>query len=323
MSHDMIEQYFPDAGRRPVAVGYDGSRHAREAVTWAAAEAVRRDVPLRVVYAANYPGMTLGPGPGLLDRSPGALDAAEEVTAEGVTMALEARPGLHVTGVTEVTSPADTLVRAGAEAELLVIGTRGHGRVLGPLLGSVATTVTARAPFPVVVVRSGSGSPRPGHVRDVVVGTDGSAAADAAVRFAAERAAATASPLRIVTGTEEQAPEEAGPERLCDAAQLIVDEARRMVHRTHPGLIVTTAVEHGPADRVLVDASRTARLVVVGSRGRGAVRAMVLGSVSRAVIRGAQSPVAVVGTNQHAWAAAEPADASRARAAAVACVAAL
>ncbi len=323
MSHDMIERTFPDPARRPVAVGYDGSRHAREAVTWAAAEAVRRNVPLRVVYAANYPGMTLGPGPGLLDRSPGALDAAEEVTAEGVTVALEARPGLHVTGVTEVTSPADTLVRAGAEAELLVIGTRGHGRVLGPLLGSVATTVTARAPFPVVVVRAGAGSPRPGHVRDLVVGTDGSPAADGAVRFAAEHAAATASPLRIVTGTEEQAPAEARPDRLRDAAQQIVDKARRMVHRTHPGLIVTTSVERGPADRVLVDASRTARLIVVGSRGRGAVRAMVLGSVSRAVIRGAHSPVAVVGTNQHALAAAEPGDARERVAGAVASVAVL
>jgi len=81
--------------------------------------------------------------------------------------------------------------------------------------------------------------------------------------------------------------------------------------------------EHGQADRVLGDASRTARLIGVGSRGRGAVRAMLLGSVSRAVIRGAHSPVAVIGTNQHAWAAAEPVDASRARAAAVACVATL
>jgi nucleotide-binding universal stress UspA family protein len=267
-----------------VVVGYNGTRHAREAVEWAAAEAARRNVPLQVVYAANYPGMALGPGPGLLERSPGALDAAEEVTAEGVAVALESQPGLHVTGVTEVTSPADTLVRAGAEAELLVIGTRGYGRVLGPLLRTVAGTVTARAPFPVVVVSAGAGSPRPGHVRDVVVGTDGSSGADGAVRFAAEYAAATGSPLRIVAGIDEQAPSEAGRNRLGDAAQRLVDKARRLVHGTHPGLIVTTAVEHGPAHRVLVDASRTARLLVVGSRGQGAVRAMLLGSVSRAVI---------------------------------------
>lgn len=81
MGDDELERYFARIGRRPVVVGYNGRPHAKEALVWAAAEASRRDVSLRVVYAANYPGMTLGPGPGLLDPSPGALEAAEEVTA--------------------------------------------------------------------------------------------------------------------------------------------------------------------------------------------------------------------------------------------------
>lgn len=298
MGYDEFERYFARIDRRPVVAGYNGTSHARAALVWAAGEARRRDVPLLVVYAANYPGMTLEPGPGLLDLSPGALVAAEEVTADGVTEALAAEPGLHVIGGTEVTSPTKTLILAAEEAGLLVIGTRGYGRVLGPLLGSVAFTVAARAPCPVIVVKTAT-DPRPvGAVRDVVVGTDGSPCAAGAVRFAADQAAATSNPLRILTCTGEQAPAGVSPERQRAAAQRMADAARRAVHRTHPQLDVTTVVEDGPAERAIVDASAAAELVVVGTRGRGAFRGMLLGSVSHAVIHGARCPVAVIGADQ-------------------------
>lgn len=280
----------------PVVVGYNGRPHAREALAWAAAEAARRGVPLLVVYAANYPGMTLGPGPGLLDPSPGALEAGQEVTSQGVAEALAAQPGLRVVGMTKVTSPTETLVVAGDSAGLVVIGTRGHGRVLGALLGSVAFAVAARAPCPVVVVRS---RPRPDGVRDVVVGTDGSPDATAAVRFAADHAAETSRPLRIVTTTGDK-PAGFGEEELHDGARRIADAARQSVHRTHPRLPVDTVVGHGPAEPALVAASASADLVVVGTRGRGAFQGLLLGSVSHAVIHGAHCPVAVIGS--------EPAD---------------
>jgi len=66
----------------------------------------RRDAPLLVLFAANYSGMTIGPGPGLLERSPRALEAAEEATARGVSGVLEAHPRLRIAGATEVTSPS-------------------------------------------------------------------------------------------------------------------------------------------------------------------------------------------------------------------------
>ncbi len=292
MEFDEFERYLADLGQRPVVVGYNGTAHAREALVWAAGEAARRDVPLLVVYAANYPGMAVGPGPGLLDLSPRALDAAEEVTAQGVAEAMAVRPGLRVVGATEVTSPTQTLVLASASAGLVVIGTRGHGRVVGTLLGSVAFTVAARARCPVVVVRTGAD--RPAESSEVVVGTDGSPGADCAVRFAADHADATGRTLRIVTSTGEEAPGGVGKDRLHAAAQEIAEAAGLLVSRTHPGLPVTTSVEHGPADRAIVDASATAGLVVVGTRGRGAFRGLLLGSVSHAVIHGARCPVAVV-----------------------------
>ena len=80
--------------RGAVVVGYNGKEHSRAALAWAAEEAVRQGAPLVVLYAANYTGMTLEPGDGLHHRDPGALEAAEEVTARGVAEALEAHPGV-------------------------------------------------------------------------------------------------------------------------------------------------------------------------------------------------------------------------------------
>ena len=59
-----------------VVVGYNGKEHSRNAVAWAGREASLLDAPLVVLYAANYPGMTIEPGPGLLERDPRALEAA-------------------------------------------------------------------------------------------------------------------------------------------------------------------------------------------------------------------------------------------------------
>lgn len=286
------------AERLPVVVGYNGRPHAQEALAWAAAEARRRDVPLLVVYAANYPGMALGPGPGLLDPSPRGLEAAEEVTAGGVAEAMAAQPGLQVVGITEVTSPVQALLEIGAEAELLVVGSRGHGRVLGALLGSVAFSVAARAACPVVVVKV-DGDPRPVEPgRGVVVGADGSPSAADAVMFAARHAAETSSALQIVSCTGEQTSAEISLDVLRDAAQQTADAACQAVRRTYPQVRATTVVEHGAAEGTLVDASAAADLVVVGTRGRGAFSGMVLGSVSHAVIYGARSPVAVIGAGQ-------------------------
>ena len=102
--------------RRPVVVGYNAKLHGRDALKWAVQEAVRRDVLLVVVYAANHPGMTLGPGPGLLEPEPGALEAAHEVTSRGIDEALAAHPDVRVSGTTEVTSPSQALTSASRDA---------------------------------------------------------------------------------------------------------------------------------------------------------------------------------------------------------------
>lgn len=277
---------------RPVVVGYNGRKHSRDALLWAAAEAVRREAPLLVVYAANYPGMTLGPGPGLLEPEPGALEAAQEVTTFGVAEALQAHPDLRVAGATEVTSPSEALAEASADAGLLAIGTRGRGRLMGGLLGSVAFAVAAGARCPVVVVTGDPANRSAGPGHRVVVGTDGSAPAAAAVAFAADRAALSSAELEVVACTGDHP--DFDTDELRASAEAIARAAAERLTESHPGLTVSLRVEDSPAERTLVAASADAGLVVVGTRGRGAFQGLLLGSVSHAVIHGAQCPVAVV-----------------------------
>ena len=277
----------------PVVVGYNGKEHSRQALLWAAAEATRRRLPLLVVFAANYPGMAADP------LEPGALEADEEVTARGIREALDTSPDLQVSGITEVISPTRAMIEASASSALVVIGTRGHGSIAGALLGSVAFAVAARAECPVAVI-GGEPARRPiGPRWRVIVGTDGSEPAAAAVAFAADWALEDSAALEVVTCTGDHPFADADPEVLRTAAATIAQSAADRLRTTHPSLTVTVRVEDTTAERTLIDASSDAGLVVVGTRGRGAFTGMVLGSVSHAVIHGADSPVAVVGEGQH------------------------
>ncbi len=281
-----------------VVVGYNGRDHSRKALAWAAEEAARRAVPLIVLFAANYPGMNVEPGPGLFERDPQALDAAYEVTERGVAEALAIQPGLEVLGATEVTSAAQALNEASKNAALVVLGSRGYGRIMGALLNSVAFAVAARASCPVVIVKDESRERRVGPVHGVVVGTDGSEPAIAAVRFAAARASEAGAALEVVTSTGGHLVENIDEHELLAHAAQIAEAAADDVHARHPALHVTIRVEDRPADVTLIEASAGAGLVVVGTRGRGAFEAMVLGSVSHSVIHGADATVAVVDVGQ-------------------------
>jgi nucleotide-binding universal stress UspA family protein len=278
-----------------VVAGYNGKDHSRAALAWGAHEAIRRELPLLVLFAANYPGMTFEPGPGLLHRDPEALEAAEEVTARGVSEALDAFPGLRAFGATEVTSPARALIEASDDAAMLVLGSRGYGRVVGGLLGSIAFGVAARARCPVVIVKDDTMARPVAPAHRVVVGTDGSREAASAVDFAADRAAEASAILEVVTSTGGHQVKDIEERQLRSTAERIATAAADEARNTRPELAVTTRVEDCPAEVTLVDASADAALVVVGTRGRGAFGGMLLGSVSHAVIHGARCPVAVVG----------------------------
>ena len=276
----------------PIIVGYHPGPHAGEALAWAVREADHLRLPLVVVYAADYPGMVSGaeePGPTALDG--GALEAAEEVTASAVAAAQQLRPRVDVRGLTRVTGPTRALVDASPDASMVVVGSRGRGPVLGAVLGSVSRTIAARAQCPVVVVPPGTGRREAGPGRCVTVGTDGSHVADRAVRHAAAVAVSRGAVLEILCCTGGTSPiPVSGPE-----AEDIVVAAERDLAGSHPDLAVFTRVLPCAPQAALVAASEHAGLVVVGSRGRGVLGEIVLGSVSAATIRDAACPVVVLG----------------------------
>ncbi|WP_372736968.1 universal stress protein, partial [Nocardioides sp.] len=181
-------------------------------------------------------------------------------------------------------------------AEMLVMGSRGHGLVFGSLSGSVSQHVARHASCPVVVVRP----PRQANARQIVVGIDGSEGAQQALRFACTRASATGDPVlavhafrpwslspRIETALHTTARDVEETDRLfTDTTQKVRDD--------FVDVDLTTAAVAGSADRVLIDFSADASLVVVGSRGRDAFAEMLLGSVAQQVLHRAQCAVAIV-----------------------------
>jgi nucleotide-binding universal stress UspA family protein len=189
--------------------------------------------------------------------------------------------------VTRREGPAGMLVELSWWAELLVVGSRGHGEAVSALLGSVARAVCAYARCPVAVVRDADHAlPGPRHA--ILVGVDGSAESDAALRYAAGWAAAVAAPLTVLT---------VAPGGLVESAELAAKTnaaATEGVQAAYPDLKVRRHVLVGiPAD-VIAELGRTHALVVVGSRGGGGFRGLLLGSVSRAVVHRAPCPVVIV-----------------------------
>jgi nucleotide-binding universal stress UspA family protein len=232
--------------------------------------------------------------------------AAREVLDDAVDRARKTDPGLTVESSLVIDTAASALVDASQSAALVAVGNRGHGDLVGTLLGSVAFGVTAHAHCPVAVVRGGS-MRVPGPAAPVVVGVDGSPAADAAVDEAAEVAERAKAPLHVVAAYQVVVtgwvgvtpwtvvyPEEELAEAAEGTAKAALDRARERIRRRHPGLTVEYAAVRDRAADALVDRSRTAGVVVVGSRGRGGFRSLVMGSVSRGVAHAAESPVLVV-----------------------------
>jgi nucleotide-binding universal stress UspA family protein len=147
-----------DAAMGTIVVGIDGSAASKEALRWALAEARLRDDSLRAVHAWTLPA--LGAGLGYVPVIDGQLVDSLRRTSEGlIDQALADVDGAGDVEVERVSlegPPALRLVQAAEGADLLVVGSRGHGGFTGLLLGSVSQQCAHHALCPVVVVRSPS-----------------------------------------------------------------------------------------------------------------------------------------------------------------------
>ncbi|MEJ3747034.1 universal stress protein [Actinomycetes bacterium KLBMP 9797] len=280
----------------PILVGYDGSDGATAALRWALGEAARTDAPIELLYAFEWQSVAgpIVPGPAAWpDRS--AREAAGEMIDKTLEEAVRIHPEVAITGSVAIGSAAALLEERSRRSRLVVLGNRGHGGFLGLLIGSTSVTVAAHAHCPVVVVR---GDERVEPSAPIVVGIDTSDGSTLALEYAFAQAAARGGPLRVVHAwtppTPSWQPPDADPEEFTTAERVAIDALVASWREKYPQVSVQVEVVADAPGRVMVDASQGARLVVVGSRGRGGFRGLLLGSVSAQLLHHAHCPVAVV-----------------------------
>ena len=286
--------------QRAVVAGVDGSECGLQAVRWAAAEALQRQLPLRLVAAHAWPSGGLVGDPGLgVDYRTVLRDVVLGHLATAAADARQVAPELDIEQVEVTGYPVPVLLGESAQAEIVVLGDRGLGGFTGLLIGSVAVEVTAHASCPVIVVRGSEPDrtvPRP---EPVVVGVDGSPTSEAATAFAFEAASLRRVPL-VAVHVWRDVLVDATMAPLLDWDVIDSDEREVLAERLagwtekYPDVPVRRLVARDRPARALVEESGRAQLVVVGSRGRGGFHGLLLGSVSQALLHHAHCPVAVV-----------------------------
>ena len=136
-----------------IVVGVDGSEQSKNALRWALAEARLRGARVVALHAWSYPAIAAG---GLMpvsaDLFEGLEASAAKLLADTVTAVMEGAADVEVEQDVVEEAPARALVRVAEGADLLVVGSRGHGGFTGPLLGSVSQQCAHHAPCPVVIV---------------------------------------------------------------------------------------------------------------------------------------------------------------------------
>ncbi|WP_030245396.1 universal stress protein [Streptomyces sp. NRRL S-350] len=280
-----------------VVVGVDGSAESAAAARWAAFDAHRRRVALRLVCVVPPEGGDLPHPEAAGHRRP---DFATALLAS----IANALPRLCVSCEVVPGNPWSALAAAGGQEGLLVLGSRGPGAVAGRLLGSVALRAAGEARCPVVLVPEGAAGPKTG-LGEVVVGLRGDGRpSDAVLGFAFEEAARRGAVLRALEGRVEphgplrtEAP--IGPEEirrsLVESETVRLRDALAPWREKFPEVRTVAEVSGWGAARTLVEASHSAALVVVGRPAPAhPLAAPKLGHVAHAVIHHAHGPVAVV-----------------------------
>ncbi|WKU05298.1 universal stress protein [Micromonospora sp. HUAS LYJ1] len=282
---------------RQVVVGVDGSPASLAAAEQAAHAAVLRGASLHLVHGYLHPlgyGVPLNP----YDLGvPAPSEEAQRMLERTAAELADRWSGLTVQARQVAGGAGATLVEESRRADLVVVGSRGLGGFTGLLLGSVGAQVAAHAHCPVLVVRPETPAGRPDG--PVLVGVDGSPAAGVAADQAAAEAVRRGVPLVLVhVGPAPQEGDGADAEQAEAAyrahAVRLLAEASAAVRADHPDVVLR---EH-PVRAVgvaqgLVEASATASVLAVGTRGRGGFTGLLLGSVSQAVVQHAHCPVLV------------------------------
>lgn len=269
-----------------IIVGYDGSPGSELALHWAAREACKRGTRLTVCHAWAPMDLELPVESPMFDL---ARQQGEEIVNRGLHHAEPIAGRGGVQPLLALGAPAQVLCEHSAAAGMVVVGSRGHGRLAGLLLGSVAWQLAAHGQGRIVIVR-GSGRLANSAPGPVVAGVDGSAASCAVLAFAAEEAALNHVPLIAICALADT------PGRLGGARELEAEFSSLLTRweKEHPGIAVLRQVTQGTPRAALLEAAAGAQMIVLGARGRGGIRGMTLGSVAAALVHHAPCPVGIV-----------------------------
>ncbi|MGG7569315.1 universal stress protein [Streptomyces sirii] len=285
----------------PVVVGFDSSASSFAAVETAAHEAQLRGVGLRVVHAFTWPSRQTPLGRSRLGPAEAGLhDLAEHIVAEAVEYAQNVEPEVEVVHTIVIDDPLTVLEAQSHDAELIVVGSHGLGSFAGLLVGSTAVHLAAHSRCPVLVVRG-----RPGPEGPVLLAVDGSPEGEEAVSFAFAEASlreAGLLALHVWNTWTDRAYEGPGDplnmvvdiDRHRDEEERVLAEALSGHRARYPEVTVHQRSVRSRIRPALIEASRSAQLLVVGARGRGGFAGLLLGSVSQAVLHHSHCPVTVV-----------------------------
>ncbi|MEE1768239.1 universal stress protein [Streptomyces sp. JV185] len=288
---------------RPVIAAVDGSSPSREALEWAAHEAVRRGLGLTIVHART-PDRRVEPDTQRRE--------AEELLDRSVRRVSEIVPELRTSRLTPLDFPSAALTSLSRDASLVVLGSRGLGGFRSLLLGSNSLAVASMADCPVVVVRGGpsdedteaakadeTAGAAEAHT-DIVAGVAADESSEGVLEFAFETAASRpGARLRIVHGwTMFSSMLSGGPvfdrDAVADSAERTLAELTAGWREKYPQVEVVREPVGGSASRTLVTASATAALTVVGRRRGGESLGLGLSPVAQTTLTHALGAVAVV-----------------------------
>ncbi|WP_292833868.1 universal stress protein [Microbacterium sp.] len=274
-----------------IIVGVAGGPVSDRAVDWAAARARAREESLELIAVVGGAVGAVG--------EPSVLESATQA-AHDMLDAQVARvgPGIPITTRVLTGNPVAHLIDASADAGLLVIGSDYRGPDHGPARGPHGTRIAAGAKCPVVVVPDVTQVGRSG----IIVGLDGSPLSERALAFAASEADRWGEPLTAISvWTPLSAPRNTlavYPDMYLANMQAMTEEMQSLalagVSSDYPDLVVERVVVQGHPSQVINSRAAGARMIVLGTHGRGALARFLLGSVSHEVLERLVTVTAVV-----------------------------
>lgn len=291
---------------RPIVVGVDGSASALNAAGWAAGEAAFRHVPLRLVHGVHVP-VSEAAYIGRVGVPTSFFEILESdgrrYLADAEAAVRQAHPEVEVDTDLLKGYPVPVLISLSQAARLMVLGSRGLGGFSGLLAGSTAVALVGHGHCPVAVIHGPAPEGPLSTGGPVVVGVDGSPASEAAIAMAFEEASLRNVDLVAVHTWLDFSSDYS----YAYARQFMVEwkeieiEAQELLaqrlagwQEKYPDVTVKRVVARDRPAHHLLEHAAQAQLLVVGSRGRGGMSGLLLGSTSQALIYHSPCPLLVV-----------------------------